>query len=107
MKVYGNHCNAGTIYRELQPAHEPKALAPTKPLPVIAPPKPKAARPPREHKHKRHSGKAVICVETGQRFESITLAAEAVGLSAPSVRQASSPAYPNRKTAGGYHWRWA
>lgn len=102
MKVYGNHCNAGTIHRELQPAFE----APVKPLPVIAPPE-RTKIPTLPKARKRHKSRAVICVETGQRFESCALAAEAVGVSAVRVRQASSPHYPGCITAGGYHWRRA
>lgn len=100
MICYGNNCNAGSIHRNLQPAYEPKSPVPVKPLLVIAPPEPK---PPREHK--RHRGRAVICVETGQRFESIALAAESIGVSTSSVRQASNPDCPAYTTAGGYHWR--
>lgn len=91
MKVYGNHCNAGTIHRELQPAFEPEPPVPVKPLPVIAPPEP-------EWRGKR----AVIRVEDGKRYEKIRDAAREMGLKSPSnIRTAIRMG----GTCKGYHWR--
>lgn len=47
--------------------------------------------------------KKVLCVETGEIFESITAAAKSVGSCQPNV---SKVLYGLTKTAGGYHWRF-
>lgn len=48
--------------------------------------------------------RAVICVETGERYGSTADAARALGLSLCAVAKA---ARGERKTAAGYHWRYA
>ena len=48
--------------------------------------------------------KPVLCVETGQVFDSVKAAAEWVGLSNNAVSMAARGECP---TAGGYHWEYA
>lgn len=48
--------------------------------------------------------KQVVCVETGEIFESITEAAKSVGASQPNI---SKVLHGVTCTAGGYHWRFA
>lgn len=47
--------------------------------------------------------RAVICLETGQIFESIAAAAKWVGISRNSIADAI---YGRTKSAGGYHWKF-
>lgn len=46
----------------------------------------------------------VICVETGERFDSAKAAAEWLGLTSNAVTMAARGDSP---TAGGYHWEYA
>ncbi|MFM0060044.1 GIY-YIG nuclease family protein [Paraburkholderia phytofirmans] len=50
----------------------------------------------------RHS-KKIVCIETGVVYQSVTLAAEAVGISTGHI---SSAASGKRKSAGGFTWRY-
>lgn len=53
------------------------------------------------------SGKAskpVVCIETGKVYESLTQATRETGVLQPTI---SGCCYGDRKTAGGYHWRFA
>lgn len=66
-----------------------------------------------EHKEKiraNHAGGAekvpVICVETGQRFESIKDAAQFVGIGKHGI-SACCRRLPHYNTAGGFHWQFA
>ena len=45
--------------------------------------------------------KSVVCVETGEIFDSITQAATAVGVSRSSISKCVTD-----NTAGGYHWKY-
>lgn len=51
-------------------------------------------------------GKRVECVETCETFDSISAAARAVGVAYPCLYGCLA-GYPKRKTAGGYHWKYA
>ena len=56
------------------------------------------------HKGKTPSNiKAVICVETGTLYSSITEAAESIGLTKWAISNAVRGV---QKTAGGYHWKY-
>ena len=59
-----------------------------------------------EHKKKLSEAKsvAVICIETGERFDSGKAAGEAKGISRGSIAYVVKG---KRKTAGGYHWKYA
>lgn len=62
----------------------------------------------RYHYLGKHGGlirnKPVVCVETGQRYESAGLASKAIGV----TRRSLSNAVEGRtKSSGGYHWRYA
>lgn len=57
-----------------------------------------------EDKRSNHIPDAVICVETGERFESIRKAAKATGISNTSI---SGVLKGKMLTAGGYHWQYA
>ena len=48
--------------------------------------------------------KAVVCIETKRKFSSIKEAAEQMGISRKHIGEAASG---RRKTACGYHWRFA
>nr|DAQ81383.1 MAG TPA: intron associated endonuclease [Caudoviricetes sp.] len=48
--------------------------------------------------------KAVICVETGTLYSSVTEAAESIGVTRDAV---GSVVRGIRKTSGGYHWKYA
>lgn len=48
--------------------------------------------------------KAVLCVETGKQYASITDAAASVGVSVCAV---SAVLHGRSKTSGGYHWEYA
>ncbi len=48
--------------------------------------------------------KPIICVETGEKFVSISSAARACGINQSSISYVLSKNYKN-KTAGGYHWK--
>jgi len=100
MICYGNNCNAGSIHRNTQTVCGAGAPAPSMPPLPLAPPT--TCRDGR----KRYRGRAVICVETGQRFESLAEAAESCGIGYANVARAVSPDCPYRKTAGGYHWTY-
>ncbi len=52
---------------------------------------------------KNPNSKRVLCIETGEIFESGSLAAKAMNVYYGSVRKCCQG---NRKTAGGYHWRY-
>lgn len=52
---------------------------------------------------KNPKAKRVLCVETGEVFESGALAAKAMNVYYGSVRKCCQG---NRKTAGGYHWQY-
>jgi hypothetical protein len=47
--------------------------------------------------------KAVICIETNQQFESITLASKILNIKVSSISLAING---KLKTAGGYHWKY-
>ena len=51
-----------------------------------------------------NSYKPVVCVETGEIFKSVKSAAESVGVTPGSL---SNVLHGIRKTAGGYHWKFA
>ena len=51
-----------------------------------------------------HSYKPVFCVETGKIFASVKIAAEAVGVHQSFL---SKVLHGIKKTAGGYHWKFA
>lgn len=54
--------------------------------------------------HRRHSQqKDVLCVETGEVFDSAVSAAKDVGISASAIRHAAGGF---SKSAGGFHWKW-
>ncbi len=57
-----------------------------------------------EDKRNNNLPDAVICVETGERFESIRKAAKAVGIPNTSI---SCVLKGKMITAGGYHWQYA
>ena len=57
-----------------------------------------------EDKRSNHLPDAVICVETGERFESIRKAAKAMGVLNTSI---SGVLKGKMITAGGYHWKYA
>ena len=52
-----------------------------------------------------NGNKAVRCVETGEIFQSMKLAAASVGVNASEITRVLK-GYRNRKTAGGYHWEY-
>ena len=49
-------------------------------------------------------GKLVFCVETGRIFASVKIAAESVGITPCFL---SKVLHGKKKTAGGYHWKFA
>lgn len=53
---------------------------------------------------KGKNAKAVICVETGTLYSSVTEASESIGVTRDAVGMAVRG---KRKTAGGYHWKYA
>lgn len=53
---------------------------------------------------KGKNAKAVICVETGTLYSSCTEAAESIGVANGTISMAVRG---RRKTAGGYHWKYA
>lgn len=53
---------------------------------------------------KNYRSRAVICVETGQRYAATAEAAREMGVSQTNV---SACCRGKRRTAGGYHWRFA
>ena len=55
-----------------------------------------------ELEHKKY-GKAVVCVETEETYESIKEAAEDKGLQLPLIWKCCNG---RQKTTGGYHWRY-
>ena len=57
-----------------------------------------------KHRKQETRSKPVVCVETGQVYESQTAAALAVGRSLGAISNALRGA---SESAGGYHWRWA
>lgn len=54
--------------------------------------------------HKGKTAKTVICVETGTLYSSVAEAAKYVGVANPTI---SNVLHGRRKTAGGYHWKYA
>lgn len=54
-------------------------------------------------KHKK--GKAVVCVETGEVFDSVKSANEAMGVSRSHIGSVCNHDFYH-KTACGYHWEW-
>lgn len=64
-------------------------------------------RKPKTEEHRRRLSEVrsipVICVETGEHFTSGKAAAEAKGISRGSIAHAVKG---ERRTAGGYHWRF-
>ena len=67
-----------------------------------------AARPPMTEENKRklveRCAVPILCVETGEVFASIADASEATGANKPNICNCCKG---NRKTAGGFHWRYA
>lgn len=55
-------------------------------------------------KEKNHLPDAVICVETGERFESIRQAAKITGVAVTSISRVLKGTLV---TAGGFHWKYA
>lgn len=53
--------------------------------------------------HKPHNNKNVLCVETGETFDSIADAERKTGIARPNISKVLSG---KRKTAGGFHWRY-
>ena len=51
-----------------------------------------------------NSYKKVVCIETGKIFESVKIAAESVGVHHTHL---SRVLHGKKKTAGGYHWKFA
>lgn len=49
------------------------------------------------------TGKQVLCIETGISYDTISLAAEAIGISASKI---SLVCKGKRNKAGGYHWKY-
>lgn len=80
MKVYGNHCNAGTIYRELQPEIVPMS------------------------KGAAGCSKPIIRIEDWKPYVSYKAAMVENHVSLKTLKRALAD--PNA-TAGGYHWRFA
>lgn len=81
--------------------------APNKGKPMSEEQKAKLRKPKTpEHRKKLSEVKsiAVICVETGERFDSGKAAGEAKGVSRGSIAYAVKG---KRHTAGGYHWKYA
>lgn len=54
--------------------------------------------------HKGKTVKAVICIETGTLYSSITEAAESIGVTSKAI---SKVLRGKSKTSGGYHWKYA
>ena len=54
---------------------------------------------------KRKDGKAVVCVETGEIFESVKDANKAMGVTHYHITDVCNHRH-NHKTACGYHWEW-
>lgn len=97
MRVYGNHCNAGTIHRNLQPEHVTAAKTihreqQSEHVPVAM------GTPPR--KGLSHT---LIRIEDWKLYASIKAAIEGSGVTRAALGRALDD--PN-VTAGGYHWRW-
>ena len=63
----------------------------------------KRAAHTRKHKHVNWN-KPVFCVETGEFFSSVKIAAESVGVHQSFL---SKVLHGIKKTAGGYHWKFA
>ena len=54
--------------------------------------------------HKGKTAKAVVCVETGILYSSVTEAAKYIGVTQSAISNVVRGA---QKTAGGYHWKYA
>lgn len=52
-----------------------------------------------------HHCKKILCVETGEVFNSIASARRKIGVSKSFFSKVLSNKYPNKKTAKGYHWK--
>ena len=50
--------------------------------------------------------KRIICVETGEIFESSSAAGRKIGCHSSNIGRAAS-GHTKTKTIGGFHWRWA
>ena len=51
----------------------------------------------------KRSNRVVLCVETGELFESGAAAARAVGVDRSNITRACNG---QKKKIGGYHWEW-
>lgn len=58
----------------------------------------------KSHMGKAKNRKPIVCIETGDYFESSCEAERKIGIRARCIRHACSGEY---KTSGGYRWRWA
>ena len=58
----------------------------------------------RDALHRRYHSRPVICIETGERFNSIVQASK---LTNTPMGNLCSCCTGNRERAGGYHWRYA
>jgi group I intron endonuclease len=56
-------------------------------------------------KGNQNGNKCVQCIETGEVFHSVKSAALKVGVNASEITRVLK-GYRNRKTAGGYHWKY-
>lgn len=99
MIVYGNHCNAGRIHRTKQPLCDSCAPKPSRPSKPSGPLKPKA----KARGGRRRVKRAVIRVEDGKRYGSVSEAAQDVNGSPGNVVTAIQRDWLHK----GYHWRYA
>lgn len=53
--------------------------------------------------HKGKTVKAIICIETGTLYSSVTEAAKSIGIAKSNI---SAAARGLQKTSGGYHWKY-
>ena len=59
----------------------------------------------REHENVTNPHKTVICVETGEEYESASAAGRALGLNISHICEVCR-GNGKRYTCGGYHWQW-
>ena len=83
MKVYGNHCNAGTIHREMQP---------------------EIAQMNIRASFKKYCSKTIIRIEDWKPYASYKVAMAENHVSLKTLKRALADP---KATAGGYHWRYA
>lgn len=83
MKIYGNHCNAGTIHRELQPEIVPMSKGASL---------------------KTGCSKPIIRIEDWKPYASYKAAMVENRVSLKTLKRALAD---TNATAGGYHWRFA